>query len=378
MNRKSSNSRSLNRAINLLLLLLIILAGLTTWIYILMVTRSYFGDPSSYLTNPQKFTYSIRLLTHKNDLLSPGCSQGQLTVVNIELGQSVNTITDNLFSAGVIRNADSFRNYLIYKGMDTNILAGKYMLSCNNSPIEIAGEIENHSLESVQFNILPGWRAEEIANALASSGIEVTAQEFMNVVNNPTGLNLPTYIPQGQSVEGFLFPGEYIIQRKISAGELVQQFVFRFDQELNFSGLNDENHNGLNIYQTITLASIIQRETYADEERPMISSVFYNRLAAGMKLETDPTVQYALGYNDQWGWWKSPLSSSDLTIQSAYNTYQISGLPPTPISNPDLSSIRAAENPESSDFYYFRAKCDNSGLHVFAQTFEEQLANSCN
>jgi UPF0755 protein len=96
-----------------------------------------------------------------------------------------------------------------------------------------------------------------------------------------------------------------------------------------------------------------------------------------MKLETDPTVQYALGYSAQFGWWKSPVDENDLSVQSDYNTYLITGLPPAPISNPDLSAIRAAENPDKSDFLYFRAKCDNSGTHIFAQTLQEQIANAC-
>jgi UPF0755 protein len=97
-----------------------------------------------------------------------------------------------------------------------------------------------------------------------------------------------------------------------------------------------------------------------------------------MKLETDPTVQYALGYDNSWGWWKSPLKLKDLEIQSAYNTYLNNGLPPTPIANPDLSSIKAVISPAITDYLYFRARCDDSGYHSFARSFEEQLSNGCN
>ena len=96
-----------------------------------------------------------------------------------------------------------------------------------------------------------------------------------------------------------------------------------------------------------------------------------------MKLETDPTVQYALGYSDRWGWWKTPLASADLEVNSVYNTYQYFGLPPTPISNPDLTSLQAVANPEETEYFYFRATCDNSGYHDFSQTFEEHLSKSC-
>lgn len=366
-----------NNLINFLLVLLLILAGIVFWRLIPSITADLFGDPSPYLTSSQQWTYGLQLALHEKELTQPGCVSGQPVTVAIEMGDSINQITSKLVAAGVILQADSLRNYLIYKGIDTNIRADQYSLSCTESPVQIADTIENHTLESVEFDILPGWRAEEIAAALPSSGIAVSGSDFLQAVDHPEKLQLPEYLQGAKSVEGFLLPGKYNIKRDISAQELVQTFVTQFDQQASAAGLVISSKNGLSMYQTIILASIVQRESYSDSERPMIASVFYNRLAAGMKLETDPTVQYALGYNAAWGWWKSPLSSSDLAIQSDYNTYQIAGLPPAPIANPDLSSIQGVEFPASSDDYYFRAKCDNSGTHVFAKTFEEQVANAC-
>jgi UPF0755 protein len=110
----------------------------------------------------------------------------------------------------------------------------------------------------------------------------------------------------------------------------------------------------------------------------LIASVYLNRIAIGMKLDADPTVQYALGYQFDTGlWWKNPLSLADLEVVSPYNTYLNNGLPPTPISNPGIDALMAVANPQSSPYYFFRAACDGSGYHVFAETFEEQLANSC-
>ncbi len=135
---------------------------------------------------------------------------------------------------------------------------------------------------------------------------------------------------------------------------------------------------GLSIYQAVTLASIVQREAVHDDEAPMIASVYLNRIKINMKLEADPTVQYALGYNaTQQAWWTNPLSVYDLKINSPYNTYLIDGLPPTPISNPGLTALRAVAYPAESSYYYFSARCDNSGYHNFAQTFQEQLQNLC-
>jgi UPF0755 protein len=130
--------------------------------------------------------------------------------------------------------------------------------------------------------------------------------------------------------------------------------------------------------EAVTLASIVEKEAIIDDEKPMIASVFYNRLAIGMRLETDPTVQYGLGYNPSTqSWWKSPLTISDLAVNSAYNTYLITGLPPTPICNPDLGSLRAVAFPAETPYFYFRAACDGSGRHNFAITFEEHDNNQC-
>jgi UPF0755 protein len=122
----------------------------------------------------------------------------------------------------------------------------------------------------------------------------------------------------------------------------------------------------------------VQREAMVDDEQPVIASVFYNRLAAGMTLSSDPTVQYAIGFvNDTKTWWKNPLSADDLTIDSPYNTYIYKGLPPGPISNPSLSALRAAAFPATTNYYYFRARCDGSHRHNFAETYQQHLQNAC-
>jgi UPF0755 protein len=366
-----------NPLLNLLLFVMIISVVAIIYLLVPRLAEESFGSSSPALTASQRWIYGAKLLLNKDGLLENGCKAGKPIDFEISQGESIYSISSDLQAKGLIKDVEGFRNYLIYKGYDTNILANHYSLNCMSSPVDIAGQIKNNFQENVIFNILPGWRSEEIANALASSGIEVDAQEFLAVVKNPVNLQLPEYIPQGSSVEGFLFPGEYTISRKISAQELVLTFLTRFESEMTRNNVSLSPKNGLDFYQTIILASIIQRETYTEAERPLIASVFYNRLASGMKLETDPTVQYALGYNEQWGWWKSPLSSDDLNVASDYNTYQVNGLPPSPIANPDLSSIQAAENPQQSNYYYFRAKCDDSGMHLFAQTLDEQIANAC-
>jgi UPF0755 protein len=135
----------------------------------------------------------------------------------------------------------------------------------------------------------------------------------------------------------------------------------------------------LSVYQAVTLASIIQREAVKADEQPRIASVFLNRLAvAGMHLETDPTIQYALGFDAEANtWWRSPLSLDDLEVNSPYNTYHNPGLPPGPICSPSLSALQAVAYPAQTPYFYFRARCDGSGLHSFSETFEQHVQNAC-
>jgi UPF0755 protein len=367
-----------NGVIAFLLVVMLVLASLITWLGVPMIAQNTFGAPADYLTKVQRWSYSLQVLMAKDDLLTPACTLPQTMNFTVESGSSVNQIVNNLESSGVIRSASGLRSYLIYKGLDTQLLAGDYRLDCSATAVEVANSIRNIYQEEVIFVILPGWRAEEIAAALLSSGIQVSPEEFMGVVQNPGDLRLPDYFPMGKSVEGFLFPGEYLIKRDISAQSLVQTFIDRFNQEVPPEEMQAVSAHGITPYEAVILASIVQRETFAEDERPLMASVFFNRLDLGMRLETDPTVQYALGYGSNWGWWKSPLEGNDLNIQSEYNTYLINGLPPAPIANPDAASIRAVLSPAQSDYLYFRAKCDGSGYHVFSVTYEEHVSNACN
>jgi len=134
----------------------------------------------------------------------------------------------------------------------------------------------------------------------------------------------------------------------------------------------------LSFHEALTLASIIERETRADEEKATIASVFYNRIAEGMRLQTDPTVQYALGFDEnEQTWWKTQLTEADLQVVSPYNTYLYAGLPPGPIANPSLTSLEAVAYPAQTPYFYFRAKCDGSGTHAFSVTYQEHLNNAC-
>ena len=369
-----------NPVIPILLVLLLVFVGVAIlWLGVPIMAADSFGEAADNLTSFQKWNYSLQVLVHEKQLNTPVSGTEIDTPFTISPGASVTSVAIQLEDYGLISNWQAVRYYIIYKGQDTQIKAGDFTLSPSMTAIEIANTIQSTYSAEVEFYIYPGWRAEEIAAALPTSGIEVSPEAFLSVVRNPAALGLTGNLQGLSSLEGFLFPGSYVINRQVTAEELALIFVQRFNETVTPDIQAQLQNNGLTFYQGIVLASIIQRETFDDNERGMMASVFYNRLASGMKLETDPTVQYALGYSDAWGgWWKTPLALSDLSVQSPFNTYIIPGLPETPISNPDLPSILAVAQPESSSYYYFRANCDGSGSHVFSQTFEEHLSKACN
>ncbi len=185
-------------------------------------------------------------------------------------------------------------------------------------------------------------------------------------------------LPSHANLEGFIYPGTYRFRRDVPLDEFFKTVLDNFGTQLTPDLIEGFNRQGLDIYQAVILASIIQREAMTDEEMPMIASVFYNRLAAAMKLDSDPTVQYSLGYNKKQNtWWTNPLSSADLAVDSPYNTYIHAGLPPGPIANPGLAALRAVAFPAQTPYFYFRAACDNSGRHNFSITYAEHVAKAC-
>lgn len=358
--------------------LFFILGAAIIWVGIPVMTEKAFGAPSPALTSYQVRQYGLKLLLSKGSLEKPASSADVIIPFEIPLGRSITNIAADLENAGLIYSAPSFRNYLIYKGYDSSIRAGEYSISTADSPFEIA-ELLRSDNPVITFYLYPGWRAEEVAEGLVASGVQITTSEFMRIVNNPGGNKQTETLQNPVSLEGYLFPGEYVIRKDSTAEELILGFTQRFEAEvlpvINQAG----DRSGLSVSEIITLASIIQRETLVESEMGKIASVFYNRLEAGMKLETDPTVQYALGYDQiSASWWKTSLSYSDLQVASQFNTYATYGLSPHAISNPGLAAIQAALHPETTNYYYFQANCDGSGSHVFSETYEEHLSHNCN
>ncbi len=359
------------------LCVLALAAGIIFVITIPAQAKNTFGSPSPRLGDYQRFMLSIKLLLQKGSLTKGRDLLASPRPFRIEPGESTASLSNRLQSEGVISNASSFRDYLLYRGVDTSIQAGEFMLSAAQSPVEIAQALQDATPTEVAFGILAGWRMEEIAALLPTSGLSITPEEFLAAARaRPHGYSFTEGIPQDSTYEGFLAPGTYNLPRNITATELVSTLADRFQAQLSDDIKQSLANQGLTVFQGVILASIVEREAMVEDEMPMIASVFLNRLASGMKLDSDPTVQYAMGYNSvQKTWWTNPVT--DTSVASTYNTYLQIGLPPGPISNPSLAALRAVAFPAHTDYLYFRAACDHSGRHVFAHTYEQHIANAC-
>jgi UPF0755 protein len=363
-------------------IILILVAGivlLTVLALIILIPElagRIYGPANPLLGTADKFQYAAILIWHDGLLTQPVDPNGTEVDFRIESGETVGEISKRLEETGLIASASAFRDYLVYSGLDTTIQSGDFILSPAMSPIGIADEIQDGTPDQVTFTILAGWRMEEIAESLPTSGLNIKPDEFLQVARTPRS-DLD-YIPAGATTEGYLFPMQYTFPRGIRADELVRTLVQNFGLYLTpelRAGFAAQN---LSIYEAVILASIVEREAVVEDEMPDIASVFHNRLKAGMKLDTDPSVQYAIGWNPyQNTWWTNPLSAVDLQVDSPFNTYLFPGLPPAPISNPSLAALRAVAFPELTPYYYFRARCDGSGRHSFAETFEEHVNNAC-
>jgi UPF0755 protein len=356
----------------------VVLLGLALAVFItipLIAMRTY-GLPSDNLGWWQRFQSSATLLWYDGQVTRPADSSASEQPFSVAEGEQAAEVAERLEQDGLVSSAGAFRAYLIYTGMDTSLQAGEYTLSAALSPIQIAERLQDATPAQVRFVVLPGWRMEEIAAALPTSGFEITPDDFLAAARNSRP-NLDG-LPANASAEGFLFPDTYLLPRVIQTQQLVDLLLRRFDLTLTSEMRDGFSRHKLSVYQAVTLASIIQREAVETDEQPIIASVFLNRLAVGMHLGADPTIQYALGFDAfSNSWWKSPLSLDDLKIDSAYNTYITVGLPPGPIASPSLSALWAVASPADTPYLFFRARCDGSRRHAFAETFEDHLGNEC-
>lgn len=335
------------------------------------------GPPNPQLNAFMRTLLSVYLLANESALDEPAGAVEASIDLEVFEGELASDVIDRLTESGVVRNGFLLRNYLRYRGLDYTVEAGHYQLTGQMTVRQIAEALQTASPASIAFTVLEGWRMEEVAERIAVSGLNISFEDFMTACDEIARNNdLPVDWPADPSLEGFLFPDTYFFDPESSAQDVILAMLDNFESKLDREILAGFEQQGLSVYQAVTLASIVEREAVIPDERPLIASVFLRRLSFGMKLEADPTVQYALGLQAD-GWWKAPLGLSDLDIDSPYNTYRYLGLPPGPISNPGASALNAVAFPADSTYLYFRALCDGSGRHAFAETYEEHLENAC-
>jgi len=301
----------------------------------------------------------------------------------IETGASVSQVADELQRLNLITDAGVFRRLVQFHGADGNIEAGVFVLRPNMTMKEIMDELQHGRLATTTVTILEGWRSEEVAGALEEAGI-VSAEAFLQVAQAGAGALSDDYAfladrPEGSPthLEGFLFPDTYQFPKDSEAARVVGAMLQNWDRRVSTDLREKAAARGMTLYEVVTLASVVEREAVVDEERPRIAGVYLNRLESEMRLEADPTIQYALGFDEETGRWWTPLTIDQVqNTDSPYNTYRVGGLPPGPICNPGLASIQAVLNPEQTDYLYFVAnQRAGDGSHVFAVTFDEHVAN---
>ncbi len=344
------------------------------------IAAGHIGESDPDLNPAERAILAAYLAAHVSELDAAAGSDSTPVLVTVESGTTASAVAENLAQLGFVRNPQLLIYYMQFRGIDDEVEAGDFILRQTMTTREVAAALTDARSREVQLRVVEGWRREQIAEALAASpSFAGVAADFL-ALTGPTSPRAGTYrflseLGPGASLEGFLFPDTYLVRPTASAADLLDKMLANFEARLPAGFRERVSARGLTLYQAITVASLIEREAVVDEERPIIASVIYNRLAAGQRLEIDASTQYVLGGPGDW--WPR-LDGIDLrSIGSPYNTYAVEGLPPGPVANPGLSSIAAAAAPAQTDFLYYRARCDGSGRHSFAVTYEEHLANAC-
>ncbi len=285
------------------------------------------------------------------------------TFVEVAPGSSSARIGQQLEEAGILRSQYAFDLLRMWK--HGTLRAGEYRFDHPATANEVYARIARGDVFTVSVTIPEGATIFDLATRLEQAGFG-PRKDFLDAAALETGL-VADLDPGAQSLEGYLFPDTYHLARKATPAQICATMVRRFRNVAAQLGLKQ------NIHKVVTIASLVERETAVDAERPLVASVFENRLAKGMPLMTDPAVIYGL---EREGRWRGVIYRSDLTRDTAYNTYMHKGLPPGPIANPGARSLLAAMQPAQTDYLYFvAAGADPQGHSLFSRTLDEQTRN---
>lgn len=291
---------------------------------------------------------------------TPASKTGELKLVNVQKGTSFRVVAANLEKAGVIRDSDSFIFAANILGAYKKIKAGEYEFNTSMTPMEVLEFLVKGRIKRHLVTIPEGFNIKDIAAELKAEGI-LEPEAFLKKAADKKFIS--SLGIEGKSLEGYLFPDTYIFTRGMTPEEVITKMVNNFKAVYNSEFEKVAKQRGMSQTKVLTLASIIEKETGAPGERPLISAVFHNRLKKGIKLQSDPTVIY--GAKD----FNGNITKKHLLTKSPYNTYVIYGLPPGPIANPGKASISAALNPANEDYLYFVSR--NDGTHLFTKNLKD-------
>ncbi len=270
-------------------------------------------------------------------------------------GEGVRSIASRLSGQNLIRNPIAFFLLIKFLKIDNDLQAGDFRLNRAMDATAIAHEL-THGIVDVWVTTLEGWRSEEIASKL-NKELDIPESEFLRYAK-----------------EGYMFPDTYLIPHTATSAAIVQLFLDTFNKKITSQMRLDAQKTGLSFDQIITLASIVEREGRTDDDRPVIAGILLKRIKAGWPLNADATLQYALGYQSAGKtWWKKEITSADKLINSPYNTYTHPGLPPAPIANPGVASIKAVIYATDTPYWFYLH--DDKGVAHYAKTIEEHGEN---
>jgi len=293
------------------------------------------------------------LLWYREGSLPVDSSKKENAVFVIHQGESVKQIARNLENEHIIRDRIVF--YLTIKrlGIEKSIQAGTFRLSQSMNAKEVATQL-THGMEDTWVTIIEGLRKEEVAIKVAEK----------------IGFSVPVFVDEAP--EGYLFPDTYLIPKDATEKQAIAIMRNTFETRVTDDIRKAAAQQNLTLNGLVTLASLVEREGRSYEEKRMIAGILLNRINEGIPLQVDASVQYALGYDDKnKTWWKKNLTFDDLKVDSPYNTYINSGLPPGPIANPGLDSIRAVAYPKESKYQFYITGDD--GAMRYTTTYEEHL-----
>jgi len=292
---------------------------------------------------------------------------GPSQVVEIPAGSGTRVIGERLVSAGIVRDVLTFRLALWLSGDARRLKAGEYRFDQPMNARQVLAKIARGEVDLVTVTFREGLTIAEMAAVFEEQGFGAAAA-FRTAAADPSLIR--ALDPEASDLEGYLFPETYAVSRKVDAPQLVRAMVDRFTRVLTPELREAAAARGLTVRQLVTLASIVEKETGAVDERPTVAAVYTNRLRVGMGLQCDPTVIYAL---QRAGKFDGNLRRDDLSFDSPYNTYRYPGLPPGPIAAPGKGALEAAAHPATVEFLYFVSR--NDGTHAFARTLDEHNRN---